>query len=454
MNKRFIAIILIFCFAFCAFAGCGKKPAPQAEATEPAVTEAPEPTEEPTETPEPIPSLDPYIDKALKTAIEHGLTELDVRGEYESFLRFSETVDGNEGLGEFREFVYRIFPVVADNIDRMDDERFFNMLGGLKIEFAELEGNFGEYWNGTNTVYLNEPWLREEPYKAPELLFHELTHFLDASLCRGSYYSSYVRDGELVTIDDVSSLSSEEIESLTSCRDTAFITEGGAELIASEYLDTSPRTYFESCAFFTGLQYIYGEEILADLLFRTDSDGAFAGMLFDAGYSEERYYAACDTLNHITRPELYPEPQTYIAPEDILIDLYEAERGEGWKEDADFLYILKAMNGIALDGYERSEHAEFLKEIEFTDWEKYEEFSEALIDPLPIECELMEKPPIPVMRGGLMLTATIRWNDPETGEEKHGSIDIIADLASYTLLGYALTDLDELSAQYFDLDTN
>ena len=134
-KKKALTIVLII-LLLCSAVGC-LKPSDSGSAP----TEAPGetaaqtawPTSETTPSPEPGPTQEPIVRDALKTAEDHGLSEDDLRGEYELFLRFSETIESNSELGEYRELVYRIFPVIADHKMYIDPEFFLGRLASLSF---------------------------------------------------------------------------------------------------------------------------------------------------------------------------------------------------------------------------------------------------------------------------------------------------------------------------------
>jgi hypothetical protein len=134
----------------------------------------------------------------------------------------------------------------------------------------------------------------------------------------------------------------------------------------------------------------------------------------------------------------------------MLIDLYESKLGSGWMSDEGFMYILKAMNGVAGEEYLRSEHAEFLRGIEFRTWAHYDAFTEKLFGELPFQPDLRYLPPTPFIRGGrLLLGAFAEWTDPETQERIRGTLTFDYDFGSETQRGYETIDFDELTSRYF-----
>ncbi|MBQ1520613.1 MAG: hypothetical protein IIZ56_03960, partial [Clostridia bacterium] len=405
-------------------------------------------TPEPTDTP--APTEDPTPARALALAAEHGLTEDDLHGEYELFIRFSETVECNSALGKYKEFVYLIFPVAADASAYMDLDYFFNMLSELSFNECELEsGIAGMYTAGVNRVDISTSIEPYDSYHTAEVVFHELMHFVDFNVSN-EYPALYLLNGKRLTPYEIDGLSQEEQDALVICYDPDVVTEGGAEYFTAKYFAGAVRAYFIPAQFLAGVEYIFGEEKLDELFFSRDSAAVLAELFLEAGYTKEKYYSAWQTLNWLTSSVYHDEPSVYIAPEDMLIDLYESRLGEGWQTDEGFLYILKAINGIVGEGYQRSEHADFLRGVEFRTWAQYDAFTEKLFGELPFEPDLRYLPPTPLVRGGrLMLGAFAEWTDPESQEHIRGALTMDYDFESETLLGYQATDYDAMTDRYF-----
>ena len=457
--KRIIAAILISLMLLSVASACTHKPADggseaanTAEATQSLTAEPTSaPTEAPTEAPTPAPTEDPLPAAALALAEEHGLTEEDIRGEYELFIRFSETVEENPALGKYGEFVYLIFPVVADASGYLDLDHFFDMLAGLSFKECVLEtGIAGRYTVGTNVVEINTEIDPSDSYHVPEVVFHELMHFVDFN-AGDDIPAIYVLDGRRLNVFEFDELSPEEQERAVACFEPDVVIEGGAEYFTAKYFAGAERAYFIPAQFLAGVEYIFGEEKIDELFFSGESGAVLAELFLDAGYSKEKFYNANQTLSFLTNSSDHGEPQVFIAPEDMLTDLYESKLGGGWKTDEGFLYILKAMNGVCGEEYKRSEHAEFLKGIEFKSWKQYEAFTAKLYGELPLEPDLRYMPPTPLMRGGrLLLGAFAEWIDPETQEHVRGTVTVDYDFETETMLGYETNDLDALTGRYFD----
>ncbi|MBR6006737.1 MAG: hypothetical protein IK064_03835, partial [Clostridia bacterium] len=391
----------------------------------------------------------PTVREALAAAEEHGLSKEDLRGEYELFLRFSETVEGNPGLGEYRALVYRIFPVIADHTEYLDAEYFFGKLASLSFSESELEAGFwGLYQHETNAILIREDVQDDSRWELSAVVFHELMHFVDRSMS-GAESAMYILDGRRLYADEFLALPMEDRLRTVILYNADAVTEGGAELYTAKYFSGGVRSYFSACSILTGIEYIYGTEKLNELFFGTDSEAVLAELLLDAGYSEDRYYTAAASLNWLTTPRTSYMPNERIAPEDILIDLYEHELGSGWEQDEPFIYILKSLSDVAWPDYERSVHADFLQGIEFNTREQYADFLSKLYAGLSFRPEPMFDPPFPVIKDGrFLITAFADWTDPDTAQPVRGTIAAEYDFGTEQPIGYLLTDMDAIYNEY------
>ena len=281
----------------------------------------PEPDTTGTPTPKPAPVTQAMINEALSIAALHGLTEDDLHGEYALFLDFAETAENNENLSGYKEMLYRIFPVIADNTEYIDCEYLLENEARLSIIDNEIaDAHRGEYHWDTNTVMINTR--RNEPidHRWPATVFHELMHFVDHKA--GSDFDEwyYFLDDKVLTFQEFLELPDKDKSRAEPCLAADYIVESGAELFTAKYFSGATQAYYESCQFLSGLEYIYGTERVKELFFSTDSDVKSAKIFFDAGYSYERYEDATGSLNWLTYPEQCIEPDNYISPEEILTE--------------------------------------------------------------------------------------------------------------------------------------
>ncbi len=464
MRKRsgiFYGIIfLIFILTGCAMsrvdsAPAGSSPAPVSEEGS-EYAAAPESEEIPvTQIPEAIsetPASDPISDaeeaEALRIAVSHGLLEEDLRGRYDLFLRFDKAIEENSGLDGYEEYVYRIFPVVADQEQYIDTDYLLERLGYLEINETGFEsGDGGVFYDDANMITINTNMNEEDRYQRPSVVFHELMHFVDFS-AGPEREIFYYFNGEAITFDEFTELPSDEMSEALPCYETSYLVEGGAETYTAKYLAGAVRAYFIPCQFLTGLEYIYGGDVLDRSFFRRESDALMAEIFLEAGYSADRYFNANESLNWLTYPERYSKPDPYIPPEDILIDLYESRLGDGWKTDEYFLYILKTMNIIGVPCAEESAYADFLNGIEFSSFDSYYRFEGRLYAGLPAVPTIRYIPPSPVILNGRnTIGAFAEWTDEKTQETVHGTISVEYDFGKEEPVNYELLDMDAMLGQ-------
>jgi hypothetical protein len=474
--KRMTAILLSLCIFGSVITGCEGKKKDGSFSKEKTTTVAPETSESaassdaPTET-EPSESIsqetegseassessetsadqptDPEQAKALDLAGQHGLSEEDLKGEFSLFLKFSETVEGNSGLGDYREFVYLIFPVVADHANYIDDEYFFDMLGMLEIKVGELSIQQSGTYDVSNVITLSETTMKDEKDELPRVLFHELMHFLDWTL-NGMKVSVFVVDDKHMKPSDTAYLSLEEQEKVRICPESWIVTEGGAEYLTAKYFTGAPGSYTDCVAFLTGIEYIMGEEYMDKLFFSWDTDAIFQELFFEAGYTSDQYDLASNTLNSTARSDLYDYPDEPASMDDILIDLYTHYKGGNWKEDKDFLAIIKNLNGIGLQGWRRSKNADFIGSIVYQTFEQFEKLENAFIEDIPEEPNLKQVYPTIFMRDGkLYHGSTAELTDPSTGEKYHGYVTYEWDYENDKRVGYEIKSVKPIVEKYF-----
>jgi hypothetical protein len=148
---------------------------PRSESSEssseaPSVTTSSETSETSESTTETEP-LDPKKQEAIEAAKAHGLTEEDLGGEYEIFLKFQEALEENTAVGEYKEFIYRIFPAIAYASEYVDDSYFFQRVSSLSITKDELEDSINGQYNSENNLYLKTSLFENDPDPVQKGLF-------------------------------------------------------------------------------------------------------------------------------------------------------------------------------------------------------------------------------------------------------------------------------------------
>ena len=281
-------------------------------------------------------SQDPIAQQALELAAELGVSEEELHGRYDFFLRYADCVVNNPKLGEYRAYALHLFPLVADHVTAENEAFFMEKLKDLKMESMMLSSAAGEFYQLSDMIRIVGDGICYATEATYTVAFHELTHFVDA-FADGEKKDVVYYTGERFAYEE--DLTDEEWNHVVTTYEASFITEGGAELYMGKYFSKNPQCYYCEESFLTGLEWIYGSEALDDLFFSSDSSMKFIGMLKDAGYSEDQISKVFDSFNFYTysRSEM---PEGAVRYEDVLIDLYEHVKGRGWKDDMVFFQIL------------------------------------------------------------------------------------------------------------------
>jgi len=298
-----------------------------------------------TPTPTPSPTPDPRVE-ALEIANYVGLGMADLREKYDLFLRYSEVARNNPGLSGYLNYVYAIFPVVADHLESENEEYFFSRLATLKIYEDHNQGADGQYGVERNTIEL-EPGLQSSvtPNTFASILFHELIHFVDMNVCGYEFAEGLVvmDDGSVRKLSD---LNVAEHYSITEYLSSYFV-EGGAELYTCDYFSHAPNSYSGRVKFLVGMQYIFGVEKVDEMFFAVDTDYLFYQLLLDNGFTSEEAIKAFHTMRFGEAGRVKAEKA--LDPREVLIRLYINNVGPDYEKDKAFCIILGSMQNNELD---------------------------------------------------------------------------------------------------------
>lgn len=465
--KRLTAILCSFCIFVSVLSGCnGKKTDrsfPEEETSTVVVSEATneaadqsgsdiEETETSrfnlSESPELIEylSVDPNRARAVKLAGQHGLTEEDLNGQYTLFLKFSNTIEGNSGLGDYREYVYRIFPKVAKRVDYLQEGYFFYMLSTLRIQVADIDKTYAGLYDLTNVILISEYYLKEREWCLPYVIFHELMHFLDWSI-NGLRDFAYVSDKEHFRSREYWSQPEEKRFEADYCERTDFLTEAGAEYFATKYYTGASISYTDGVVFLAGIEYIMGEEYLEQLFFSWDTDAIFKELFFGTSYMGSKYMTGLELLDYITRVYRYEEEREFtFSACDILIDLYGCYKDGDWKEDKQFLAILRNLLGIDQKKWKNSKYADFIETIVFQSEAQFKKYKKAHVKGIPEKPKFDPDYPRIFMRDGKIYEGVLAdFTDPVTGEKYTASITYEWDYENDELIGYEINRMKPIS---------
>jgi|GEM_PF-913132 len=321
--------------------GCTPKPTKTTRDTADVTSAVNTPT--PTNTPSPSPTPDPkelLRQEAVKKANSVHMEEAELHGKHELFLEYAEIVDENPDLDCFRNYVYHIFPIVADHLKEEKKAFFLDKLSTLHVvKDGCAYGNAGEYYDSDNEVLvdLEEYQVGQKTYN--RTVFHELVHFIDYQI-DGDSSMVYRCKGKYINALDMTEKDWSDFET---SYDARFIVEGGAELYTAKYFTYGTVTYEVPTVFMTGLEHIYGSEFVDDLFFSYNTTEKAIHLFLDNGFTDKEMDNAFQVLNHYTYPTRNDLPKNPMLIKDILIRLYEKEKGDAWKNDKLFLSIVRSV---------------------------------------------------------------------------------------------------------------
>ncbi|MBR3701168.1 MAG: hypothetical protein IKM96_05440 [Clostridiales bacterium] len=329
-----------FLIASLSLAGCFETRSPRTARSQANAEVKPGTPTEASPTPTLTPTPDPK-DDAVKLASEVGLTEEDLRGKYDLFIRYAEVVGSNPEFNGRREFIYHLFPVIAEHLKSENEEFFFGKVKELKITQKHTDGIDGQYIQTENKIELDpdlETRMGKEAYSS--VFYHELMHFIDLNIAGSGLegYACLMDDGSIRKHGD---LDYGEMRHMKDYLYSYFI-EGGAEMYTSEYFTYAPNSYLPRVRFLVGMKYILGVEKIDNMFFDVDTDYQFAQLLMVNGFTTEETVKVFMAMRNT--PDALSEPKTLIDPREVLIRLYINNVGPDYEKDKTFCLILGSMN--------------------------------------------------------------------------------------------------------------
>ncbi len=335
-----IILAASFLIASLSLAGCFETRSPRTSHSQANAEVKPGTPTEASPTPTLTPTPDPK-DDAVKLASEVGLTEEELRGKYDLFIRYAEAVGSNPEFKGRREFIYHLFPVIAEHLKSENEEFFFGKVKELKITQKHTDGIDGQYIQTENKIELDpdiETRMGKEAYSS--VFYHELMHFIDLNIAGSGLegYACLMDDGSIRKYGD---LDYGEMRHMKDYLYSYFI-EGGAEMYTSEYFTYAPNSYLPRVRFLVGMKYIFGVEKIDNMFFDVDTDYQFAQLLMANGFTTEETVKVFMAMRNT--PDALSEPKTLIDPREVLIRLYINNVGPDYEKDKTFCLILGSMN--------------------------------------------------------------------------------------------------------------
>ncbi len=340
MKLKCVILAASVLLASVSLAGCFETRSPRTAHSQANAEVKPGTPTEASPTPTLTPTPDPK-DDAVKLASEVGLEEKDLKGKYDLFIRYAEVVRSNPEFNGRREFIYHLFPVIADHLKSENEEFFFNKVKELRITEKHTDGIDGQYIQTENKIELDpdlETRMGKEAYSS--VFYHELMHFIDLNIAGSGLegYACLMDDGSIKKYGD---LDYDEMKHMKDYLYSYFI-EGGAEMYTSEYFTYAPNSYLPRVRFLVGMKYIFGIEKIDNMFFDVDTDYQFAQLLMANGFTSEETVKVFMAMRNT--PDALSEPKTLIDPREVLIRLYIGNVGPDYEKDKIFCLILGSMN--------------------------------------------------------------------------------------------------------------
>lgn len=340
MKLKCVVLAASLLLASVSLAGCFETRSPRTAHSQANAEVKPGTPTEASPTPSATPTPDPK-DDAVKLASEVGLEEKDLKGKYDLFIRYAEAVGANPEFEGRREFIYHLFPVIADHLKSENEEFFFNKVKELRITEKHTDGIDGQYIQTENKIELDpnlETRMGKEAYSS--VFYHELMHFIDLNIAGSGLegYACLMDDGSIKKYGDL------DYDEMTHMKDYlySYFIEGGAEMYTSEYFTYAPNSYLPRVRFLVGMKYIFGVEKIDNMFFDVDTDYQFAQLLMANGFTSEETVKAFMAMRNT--PDALSEPKTLIDPREVLIRLYIGNVGPDYEKDKIFCLILGSMN--------------------------------------------------------------------------------------------------------------
>ena len=340
MKLKCVILAASVLLASVSLAGCFETRSPRTARSQANAEVKPGTPTEASPTPSATPTPDPK-DDAVKLASEVGLEEKDLKGKYDLFIRYAEAVRSNPEFNGRREFIYHLFPVIADHLKSENEEFFFNKVKELRITEKHTDGIDGQYIQTENKIELDpdlETRMGKEAFSS--VFYHELMHFIDLNIAGSGLegYACLMDDGSIKKYGD---LDYDEMKHMKDYLYSYFI-EGGAEMYTSEYFTYAPNSYLPRVRFLVGMKYIFGIEKIDNMFFDVDTDYQFAQLLMANGFTSEETVKVFMAMRNT--PDALSEPKTLIDPREVLIRLYIGNVGPDYEKDKIFCLILGSMN--------------------------------------------------------------------------------------------------------------
>ena len=273
------------------------------------------------------------ITMANTKAEKLGVPKEKLHGQYKFFLEYMDQVEKNPKLGDFNELLIMLFPDVAEHIKDENKTFFLEQLSRLQFEIGDIEFG-GQYYSETDLITISSKYYQWEELDNCFIFLHETYHFLDRYI--DGLEQSALYDGQNFTYIDEDFTYHGNDEPVR----CYFAEEGLADLAVAKSLSNFFDSYHAACNFLTAMEYIYGEDVVADMLYDRNTTGKFIEILQDLGYDNAKIVQVIHDFNAYTYDFWDMLGSLVYSFEDVLVDMYEKRIGPDWAKDPQFCFLL------------------------------------------------------------------------------------------------------------------
>ncbi len=310
----------------------------------------------------------------LDTIDKYNLTDLKnlILANEEFFKKYTYIVENNSNLGNYKKQVMNLFKEVILNKSNLDENIFLTALEKLNI--VKKDKLIDELANG---LYYDSNKKIELLVDNDNVVYHELTHFVDLSLndfsnniyqCENTYFSQA----------DFANMNREAQNKceLAFDKDIYFLSEGGAEYYSAYYLNHNIINAYQLPTKIIGaLSYIYGFDFIKDIYFDSQNGNLkFLQLFLNAGLT----YSDFKQFLNITDSSTFLEDKNYFVITDTLIKLYESQHSSAWNQDLEFSEIIAMIIGYTKIKPEYTENYLDYQKLNFDFLQKYRNMTKNL----------------------------------------------------------------------------
>lgn len=254
------------------------------------------------------------------------------------FKKYTYIAQKNDGIGKYLPYVIKLFPVIANNKEYLDEDYFLRAL--YKLFFYQndnkVDGNAGIYHDDTKSIELK--------VVSDSVIYHEILHFIDFNFNNqnnkeNNTLNLYKKGNEIITESSYYDKSPEEQANYYFTSKTyRFISEAGAELYSLDYFENGnkPRVYLAIIYIYNALRLIYGDDFMKEVFFKDNGIDLLYQKIVDGGYVPSECLKMFDFFDSYREESFGFRNEDIQNVFDYLVTLYENENNKKWYQDKAF----------------------------------------------------------------------------------------------------------------------